>query len=733
MKKQFLLLVVGISVITFAAFGVASTIRTDFRTTLGALGVLSKPKAIETKEITLTGELQIILAEDLKNKNAWNEYWIKEISGNSVRVLGEALDELQLVAGSQVSIVGTMDGSSIRTSVSNVAIKSTGSQNNARTIKPQISKDGKRNYKVAVILFNFTDNPTQTYSAAYAKDVVYGNMPGVSVNDFYNDVSSGTFKLVGSTDPAGDVYGWYTLPVTQIDCFSNYASSWKSMANQAAQADGFDENAYDLVFYNFPTGTTNCSWSGAASQTSIPNTPLANKPWVFINGNWTPVYIHELGHILGLNHANSISCRDFSGNAVPLSTQCTSSDYGDPYDTMGGTDGLYFNARHKDYLGFPSGIKKVTTTGTYTLKSGNAPAISLNMPVSTDAYAIRIPLGTALSGSHTLAYYLESRAPSGWDSSIPVEAQTGISIRLGINQLPPPGLTTAQNEGSTSTLIDTHLATATFNDAPLQLGETYYDQDRNLKITYVSQSANGKMVKIEFMRGLINCTLNNPLLTVSPAIMTIIGGNSFSYQYTVVNRDTGTNCPPRVLASDIDSTTSGNTIPVFDIRTLLLLQNRTATGTISVATSPTTTYPTQGYIAQMADMFGVGANMFTLRVTSVSCVTTIPSVAAIPVSGSAGQSIPASFTVTNNNPTTCLSSRLRTSIINPYLATGWVVGPQAVFDEQLLGGEVGASLNVNITAPLNAPSGTYMFPISVEDMSYNTNHGNIGSLVVTIQ
>ncbi|MEV4643204.1 hypothetical protein AB0J80_38300 [Actinoplanes sp. NPDC049548] len=47
------------------------------------------------------------------------------------------------------------------------------------------------------------------------------------------------------------------------------------------------------------------------------------------------VVAHELGHNLGLYHANAVGCRTSSGASTPLSARCSEYEYSDPWDSQG--------------------------------------------------------------------------------------------------------------------------------------------------------------------------------------------------------------------------------------------------------------------------------------------------------------------------------------------------------------------------------------------------------------
>lgn len=76
---------------------------------------------------------------------------------------------------------------------------------------------------------------------------------------------------------------------------------------------------------------------------------------------------HELGHNLGLWHANRLTCSTTTYSA-PGTNGCRITPYGDYYDLMGASHPFHttITAPWRDQLGLP-GIQKVTKPGRYTL------------------------------------------------------------------------------------------------------------------------------------------------------------------------------------------------------------------------------------------------------------------------------------------------------------------------------------------------------------------------------
>src|SRR5262249_50846938 len=129
---------------------------------------------------------------------------------------------------------------------------------------------------------------------------------------------------------------------------------------------------------------------------------------------------HELGHNLGLYHANSIACVDGQGNPVALSATCTEQIQGDSYDVMGPA-APRFTAFHREQMGWlqPDNIAYATVSGDYTLAPIEQPSAgvqSLHIPRPSDPRT---------------DFHLDFRQPFGLDNYFPNDpAIIGVMIRI---------------------------------------------------------------------------------------------------------------------------------------------------------------------------------------------------------------------------------------------------------------------------------------------------------------
>jgi chitodextrinase len=304
--------------------------------------------------------------------------------------------------------------------------------------------------KVAVILFTFADDTTQPYTPAFARGVAFTD--STSVANYYTDVSYGQLTL------AGDVFGWYSIPDTSSTCD---VDQWAADADRAARAAGVNLAGYDYRTYGFPWANA-CGWTGLAD---MPGAQAWLNGW---QGMTLGAMAHELGHNLGTNHANSYTCTQ-GGARVALSTpsNCTSTEYGDPFSVMGGSSKRDQTSFGRASLGWlpPAAALDVTTGGTYTLRpiepTGQAGVEALRIKRDATTYLL-----------------LELRATQGvfdnFDSSDPVV--NGVTVRLV-----PSYSTITQSQ-----LVDATPATATFADAPLAPGRSVTDPVSGATISVVS-------------------------------------------------------------------------------------------------------------------------------------------------------------------------------------------------------------------------------------------------------
>ncbi len=311
--------------------------------------------------------------------------------------------------------------------------------------------------RVAVVLVNFADDPSQPFTPAQAAATMFESPE--SVASYFDEAS------FGATTMSGDVLGWYTLPSPSSGCSID---QWAREADAAAAADGVAVAGYQHVVYAFPRASS-CGWAGLAEMPG-------RRSW--INGSFhLKVVAHELTHNLGTHHAGALTCSS-GATRVPLSSSCTGNEYGDPFDVMG-SGSRHAASWRKGQLGWlsPSAMATVAGPGTYTL----APQEWLSPSVQS----LRVP-----RGSNGQYLYLEFRQPYGsHDDFAPGDpAVNGVTVRLG------PDYRWRQP----SYLIDTTASTASFGDAALGVGKSLSDPTSGVTIRTVSVTPAGASVEITF-------------------------------------------------------------------------------------------------------------------------------------------------------------------------------------------------------------------------------------------
>ena len=353
--------------------------------------------------------------------------------------------------------------------------------------------------RTLVLLVNFQDNVIQPYTASHAWNVVFRQ-----THEFYNENS------FGQTSLTGDVFGWFTLPLSSTVCDSARIAT---LSRQAAAAAGINLSAYNRFVYGFPKNA--CSWWGLGSLGGTPSNAWVNGPFEL------RVVGHEIGHNLGLGHAASLDCGPES-----LGASCTVSEYGDTSDIMGAS-AFHFQAFHKERLGwlnaggFPP-LETVQTSGTYYV----APFEQW----TTTSKGLKVLRNIDSRSGKPVWYYVEFRRPLGYDSGMGAGLTSGALIHLA-----------SEAGGNRSYLIDA-TSTDSFADAALTVGQTFADPYVGLRITVTTATTGGLLVAVAYDAAA--CAGTPPSVSLSPGGTTWVApGTPVTYSATIANND-GQGCAP---------------------------------------------------------------------------------------------------------------------------------------------------------------------------------------------
>lgn len=455
--------------------------------------------------------------------------------------------------------------------------------------------------RTAVILINFQDNVSVPYAPSTAYQVTFG-----PVNEYYQANSYGQTWLTG------EVFGWFTIPMSMSSC--NYSQA-ATLADQAVTAAGYDLSQFARRVYAFPN-SSGCSWWGLGSIGGNPS-----RAW--INGSFAlKVVAHELGHNFGDYHSNSQPCTVGS---------CTTSEYGDDRDMMGLTSTGHFTAYQKERLGWLNygaspPVQTVAESGVYRLEAygdgANGSPKALKILKSTDAYGRRT------------WYYVESRVQSGFDAGF----APGVTIHTG-----------SEATGNSSYQIDLAPTTTAF-DSLLDPGQVFDDPAIGLSIRTVSVDAGGAFVDITYPG--VACTRAAPTVSMSPSSALAQPGSAVSLTVTVRNNDDPYSCSATEFR--LDAAVPTGWTAAYALGSLTLAPGSTGSAVLTVTPAATAAGPSTVTAAvSRATTSGPGGSA-TATVNVSSSLTVLLAVAngyKISATVRAGDTplvgVPVTFVVTN--------------------------------------------------------------------------------------
>lgn len=273
--------------------------------------------------------------------------------------------------------------------------------------------------RTLIILIKSFPEDNEPFTAAQAQNLVFNSQ-------FQNFMKEQSYNKVSFS---GDVYGWMSTGqnlkiVNNVDFFNR--PSVGDLLSRAVNTYGIDITKYDRVAYltqdisgglssigktylNVNNNSYLLSYSiiglGYPSSNVEYYLPSAWGAQPFTWTNLDFLLSHELGHALGVVHASSWTCTD----GQILYGNCSYSEYGNHYDTMGTTSySLNYNAYFKEKLGWipDSQMIPITSSGTYTINP-------LEIPDSP-----KLGAKVYVSGRTPNPYYLELRKALGFDANL---------------------------------------------------------------------------------------------------------------------------------------------------------------------------------------------------------------------------------------------------------------------------------------------------------------------------
>ena len=426
--------------------------------------------------------------------------------------------------------------------------------------------------------------------------------------------------------------------------------------------------------------------------------------FTWMNSTSAPVWAHELGHNMGLPHANSCSMRDTANpqltkSALPsyLST-CMNNEYGNLFDIMGSSGNLAsgYNAQYLNNIGWLREGQVSTWAGidrTYRL--------SLLSSASGATRAVRIPATKALGSFDEGDFWLQYRAK---DSSFYVANVPGVVLTMdpSVDYLDGMGF---DEEGSTGGSWLCPINNAAAESAPkftLTAGSPFDDRLGRFRISLVSITPDVAEVRVQpgVSRQVVNATNVVTSLQVDDA-GTPTGGLTVTW-----NASTSPDpnlAEPSIWTATVSPGGASCSVPVFlrscTIRRLPRGQTLavTVTGTTPVGTG-TATGPPVGAVPVTSPFVVVDS---TAGETSVQVRPRVEDDGGAPVTA---------ITVTSAGGATCVATAAECSF------SGLAANHEHAFTVESTNAAGKRSANVKVTTLIRRPSA----PVGSISVSGNT-------------
>ncbi|MGH8478341.1 MAG: LamG-like jellyroll fold domain-containing protein [Gammaproteobacteria bacterium] len=529
-------------------------------------GMPTEVQRVLEQRLELEGELEVLQVDYKDPSQSRSVYVLKtsfgerfslhfaahppgHLSGARVRAHGLVLYGVQAKdAGETDGAMALEDGN---TSLETLESGGSASTDRSATAAPSLPGTiGEQ--RTVVLLVNFEDHPTdKPWMPERARRLVFGK-----VSDFFKENSYRQTWL------AGNVHGWYTLPIASMQC-DQYSIAKE--AKSAAAAAGIDLSGYKRFVYVFPKNS--CTWSSLSTVGGSPS-----ESWINNDFTWGRV-ARELGHGFGLFHSHGLDC-----TPATLGSKCRKLAAGDTLDVMG-RRAAHLNAFQKERLGWlnfgaaPS-INTIEANGTYDLEPIESGGIR--------SKALKVLKGMDPATGNRTWYYIEHRQAIGFDSWMLGDPDlseenvlNGVVLHLGTEEVGGSSLLLDMTPDSVSTHGDLY-------DPALPVGQSYSDPETGLTITTAWANGSNAGVAVSFARP--GCVRANPALSLSPSRnVRMTAGAPVTYNIGVTDND-----PAACGAAqfDLSATVPKGWTATFADATLGLIPGASASTTLTVTSPP---------------------------------------------------------------------------------------------------------------------------------------------------
>lgn len=339
-------------------------------------------------------------------------------------------------------------------------------------------------FKIGVMLVTFTkmrseEKADEALDAEIIQDTLFAD--NNSVRDYFLKASFNRLSL------EGDIIGAFTVDQDTSDCSLLKRIKLATELEKHVSKEVVDK--YDSIVYIFPP-LQSCKKDGEATLGKPSNLDLKDRiatflwgldltktrSWIFYPHYQPVTYVHELGHNLGIAHANGLFC-----GHLPIGDSCKSVEYGNFLDVMGSgvtNDGnftpFHMNGPNKLVAGWISGrVKHVTESGIYSIKP-------LEIP-TTEGYQL-ITISRPQDKDH---YYLEYRQPLNYDKLISEPNTSGAILHIRNNTPLEP-----------SNLVNVNVGESSYDSPTFTDGKVFTDPYNRIKIRQISHDENQVTLEI---------------------------------------------------------------------------------------------------------------------------------------------------------------------------------------------------------------------------------------------